>query len=364
MNFPAQIVSYIDITYFKQYQQQRFEFHQKLNIITGNNGLGKTNLLDAVYYNCFLKSYFSKSDQFVFPFDSNSIEINTTINIKEAVYKIKIFNHKENKKQVWLNQIPIEKQTEISGRFPIVFIEPYDQELITGSSEIRRKFLDATLSLSNPQYLQKLIEYQKILKQKNALLKQLPSNHSNDIVLDIYNEKLIPLNTYIYMERMQFIRQFNDIFQQKYRQIFDGNEHIRLVYESKLNDVDIAHFILKSKQEEIYAQRTLNGIHNDDLTFIMHNHTAKKIASQGQQKTIILALKFAQYDYISNSTKKLPLLFLDDIFDKLDIGRIEKILQLIQSENFGQIFITYTDAGRILSILQKLNVNNFKHITI
>ena len=364
MNFPAQIVSHIELLYFKQYLQQSFEFHHKLNIITGNNGLGKTNLLDAIYYNCFLKSYFFKNDQFVFPFEKDKIQLNINIQIQDNNYFIKVLNVKDAKKQAWLNNIPIEKQIEIIGRFPIVFIEPYDQDLIIGSAENRRKFLDATLALGNPIYLQKLIDYQKLIKQKNALLKQVPFSNSSETILDIYNAKLIEINNYIFKERTEFITQFNTIFKTKYKQIFNGNEQIQLEYESKFKGQNIADLITQNKHDEILAQRTLIGIHNDDISFMMNEISAKKIASQGQQKTIVLALKFAQYEYIARCTKKLPLLFLDDIFDKLDMGRIQKILQIIHEENFGQIFITYTDVNRILSILQKLSIKDFKHILI
>jgi DNA replication and repair protein RecF len=364
MVFPAQIVSEIDILYFKQYRRRQFYFHNKLNIITGNNGLGKTNLLDAIYYNCFLKSYFSKSDQYIFPFGGDHIELITRLKVDNDAFNIKISNKKEQKKQAWLNHIPIEKQTEVSGRFPIVFIEPYDHDLITGNADARRRFLDITLSLSNPVYLQKLMEYQKILKQKNALLKQLSAGRIDETLLAIYTEQLIGLNDFIYKERQEFIQQFNIIFKENYRNIFDGNESIELEYESNFHRQNIAQFIHYHKQKEMQAQRTLAGIHNDDLLFTLNGYAAKKVASQGQQKTIVLALKFAQYAYISQHAKRLPLLFLDDIFDKLDIERIKKILKMTHLSHFGQIFITYTDANRILGILQELNIVDYKHITI
>lgn len=364
MNYPAQIVSEIYIAAFKQYISQLFSFHSKLNIITGNNGLGKTNLLDAVYYNCFLKSYYSNSDQYAFPFNGDCIELKSKILISDNEYDIKISNKREQKKQVWLNRIPIEKNIEVSGRFPIVFIEPNDQELIVGSAELRRKFLDVTLSMSNPVYLQHIIDYQKVLKQKNALLKQLALGSIDDTLFDIYTEKLIQLNTYIFSERIKFIEAFNKLFKQNYIQIFEGNELVELEYDSKFKNQSIEQVIKQSRRDEFAAQRTILGIHNDDVSITLNNYPAKKIASQGQQKTIVLAMKFAQYEYISSQTKKLPLLFLDDIFDKLDVNRIRKILTLIHQEKMGQIFITYTDANRILSILHDLAITNYKHINI
>jgi len=361
----TQHISKIVIENFKQYHQCAFDLHQKLNIITGKNGVGKTNLLDAIYYSCFLKSNFSSSDLLVYHFSHQAIQLNTYINIDEKIDRIKINNLKDQKKQISLNDIQIDRQTEIASRYPIIFIEPNDQEIILGTAEIRRKLIDATLSLSNPAYLTKLIEYQRIIKQKNSLLKLLQTQaRIDEALLDIYNQQLITLNTYIFESRSHFLEQFNTIFKQYHKNIFDGEENVFIQYESKFINQDIKAFLIGKKQEEINAQKTLYGIHTDDITFNLNDYPAKKIASQGQQKTIVLATKLAQYEYIKLKTQKKPILFLDDIFDKLDMERIKSLLNLVYQDNFGQIFITYTDANRILSILEQLKINDYKHIVL
>jgi DNA replication and repair protein RecF len=365
MIFESQHISEIKIDYFKQYIQSKFEFHPKFNIITGNNGVGKTNLLDAIYYACFLKSNFSNSDNWVYNFQHQLLQVELNLFVNKHLHKINIQNLKEQKKQISLNDILIDKQTEIAGKYSIVFIEPYDQEIILGNADVRRKFIDATLCLSNPEYLLKLVAYQRILKQKNALLKQLQNQPSIDMqLLSIYNAKLSELNIYIYEHRINFLDYFNIIFKKYYTHIFDGNEAVALQYESKFLEQEISTFLNNKIKEEIQAQRCLYGIHTDDIQFYLNQQLAKKIASQGQQKTIVLALKLAQYEYIKKQTHKKPLLFLDDIFDKLDIDRIKCILELVNQEEFGQIFITYTDANRILSILHELNIQDYKHITL
>lgn len=360
-----QYILSLKVNSFKQYIAREFEFHEKVNIITGKNGVGKTNLLDAIYYCCFLKSYFHNSDNLVFNFDYPSISLHAKILKQDSNHFINIKYSKEQKKQITINEIPIEKQTEIAGKYPIVFIEPYDQELIHGSSEKRRKFIDITLSLSDANYLTKLIEYQRIIKQKNALLKLLQTQQTIDItLLNIYDTKLIELNTYIFEQRQLFIEQFNLLFKKYYVQIFNGTENAYINYESSFTNHNIKEFLSNKRAEELKAQKTLYGVHTDDIHFFLNDYLAKKTASQGQQKTIVLATKIAQYEYIKNLTNTKPILFLDDIFDKLDIDRIKSILQLVNNDNFGQIFITYTDANRILSILQTLDIDDYKHLIL
>ncbi len=333
-------------------------------MIVGKNGLGKTNLLDAIYYTCFTKSYVS-NEAFTFHFENDFFRMMASVRVQDENHQIEIKNSKLTKKEIFINKVKQDKQAAYIGKFPAVIVTPDDSELISGSSELRRKFIDATISQYSYTYLVNLITYNKLLAQRNALLKSFAENRNyNEVLLDAYSEKMIPLANAIFEERKQFLVSFNPVFLQTYRSIFDGNELIKLDYESDLQHKHFGVLLTENRTTDKLAQRTTKGIHTDDLLFKLNDYPVKKIGSQGQQKTFLLSLKLAQYEIIKSKKGIKPLLLLDDIFDKLDNDRIAKIIQLVYSEEYGQVFITDTDENRIQKLILDNQITEYKIIKL
>lgn len=354
----------IKLNNYKNYVFSELYFSEKLNFIVGKNGLGKTNLLDAIYYTCFTKSYVS-NDALAFRFENDFFRIISSILKDNENQVVEIKNSKITKKEIFINNVKQEKQAEYIGKFPAVIITPDDNELISGASENRRKFIDSTISQYSFEYLNSLMTYNKLLAQRNALLKSFVENRNfNELLLDSYSEKMIPIGNFIFEQRKQFIAFFNPIFLQIYNSIFEGNEHIRLSYESDLQHDSFENLLKDSIRHDRNAQRTTKGIHTDDLKFELNDYPIKKIGSQGQQKTFLLSLKIAQFEIIKLKKGIKPLLLLDDIFDKLDTERISKIFQLIYSDAFGQVFISDTNANRIQQLIEENNITNYKLISL
>lgn len=355
----------IKLTNYKNYDFRAFDFSNKLNFIVGNNGIGKTNLLDAVYYSCFTKSYHTTSDAMVANFNADFFRIETVFmnQINHQILEIKY--PKQEKKEVFINKTKIERQADFIGKFPCVIIIPDDNQLILGTSEVRRKFIDATLSQFSSEYLHKLISYNKILVQRNALLKSFFENRTFDkTLLEIYNTQLIDFGNYIFKQRKSFLEKFIPIFNFVYHQIFDGNENITITYDSCLLYTDFEVVLHNNETIDRNAQRTTKGIHTDDLIFELNGLPVKKIGSQGQQKTFLLSLKLAQFELLKQEKQTLPLLLLDDIFDKLDTERIGKLFELINSDEYGQVFITDTNEATILSLIAEKNIEHYKIIQL
>lgn len=354
----------IKLNNYKNYIFKELEFSSKINFIVGKNGLGKTNLLDAIYYTCFTKSYVS-NDALAFRFENDFFRIITSISKTNENQVVEIKNSKITKKEIFINHVRQEKQADYIGKFPAVIITPDDNELIIGASENRRRFIDATISQYSSEYLTNLLIYNKLLAQRNALLKSFAENRNfNQMLLDAYSEKMIPIGNYIFEERKQFLAAFNPIFLQTYNSIFEGNEQIKLEYESDLLQNSLENLLKISINNDRNAQRTTKGTHADDLLFTLNNYPIKKIGSQGQQKTFLLSLKLAQFEIIATKKGIKPLLLLDDIFDKLDTERISKIFQLIYSDAFGQVFISDTNESRIKQLIEENNITNYKIISL
>ena len=355
----------IKLSNYKNYTFGSFEFCEKLNFIVGNNGVGKTNLLDAVYYTCLTKSYLTSTDIMATNFESTFFRIESNLLLDSDNQLLEIKYIKQEKKDVYLNKAKIEKQAEFVGKFPCVIITPDDNQLILGSSEQRRKFMDATIAQFSPEYLSNLIIYNKILLQRNALLKSFYENRTFDKnLLDVYNEKLIACGKLIVTYRKSFLEQFLPLFQMVYKQIFDGQESVSITYESDLLNNDYEKVVSESLQHDRSAQRTTKGIHTDDLRFELNGYPVKKTGSQGQQKTFLLSLKLAQYELLKAQKQLYPLLLLDDIFDKLDSHRIRKIFKLLNGGHFGQVFITDTNETAIRELLEEHGIQKFKIIRL
>lgn len=358
-------VRQIKLTNYKNYAHQSFDFDVKLNFIVGMNGIGKTSLLDAIYYSCFTKSYLTSSDLMVTNLMSDFFRVETNFLLNNDNQLVEIKYLKQERKEVFVNKVKIERQAEFIGKFPCVIITPDDNQLILGASELRRKFMDATLSQFSSEYLTNLIVYNKILVQRNALLKSFYENRTFDkTLLETYNQQLIKCGRLVFEYRQSFITQFIPVFKSVYQQIFDGKEDVSITYQSDLLNNDFEELIKNSENQDRSAQRTTKGIHTDDLQLELNNFAVKKIGSQGQQKTFLLSLKLAQYELIKMQKQIKPLLILDDIFDKLDATRITKIFRMVNEETFGQVFISDTDVERVKSFIAENQITNYKIINL
>ncbi len=346
---------------FKNYAQADFHFHTRLNALVGNNGVGKTNLLDAIHYLCATKSYFQIQDRL------NIHNQNAFIDTQNEFFRIEGFFDKNNspdkivckfspktKKIVEKNNNPYPKFSEHIGQYPLVLISPDDIKLINEGSEERRRFIDFSIAQLNQNYLQQLIIYQQLLQQRNSLLKNFDNNF---LLLATYNQQLSPFAEYIHTQRKEFFSQFLPLFQHFYQNIAHEQETVNLQYQSDLQHNTALDCWENTIQNDIYLQRTSKGIHKDDFSCLLYQQPAKSIASQGQKKSFLLALKLAQYQLIFQKTALSPLLLLDDVFDKLDATRVSKLLAIINNPPFGQIFISDTDENRLTQLFNTANLD-------
>lgn len=343
----------IKILNFKNLEDININFSQKLNCFTGNNGVGKTNILDAIFYLSFTKSYFNTSDLMNVNSNNNFflIEGNYFKNEKtENIYCA--FN---NKKKIFKRNDKIYKRfSEHIGLLPIVMISPDDSSLIIGSGEERRRYIDSVISQYDKEYLHNLIKYSKVIQQRNKLLKNnLQFGNFDKLTIEIYNEQLAEYGNFIYKKRKKFISELQVIFSSYYKKISNNNETISLSYQSHLSDENLIILLNNSIEKDKILGYTSKGIHRDDLVFKINNYSLRKTGSQGQQKTFLIALKFAQYDFVKEISKIKPILLLDDIFDKFDAERVEEIIKIASSNNFGQIFITDTNPKRVKRLINE-----------
>ena len=354
-------LQHIRLANFKNYTFQELEFDDKLNCLVGNNGMGKTNLLDAVHYICYGKSKFQASDKLLMLHDSDFFRLEGQFLLDTMPEKVVAKVSRKKKKQFERNDVAYEKLSQHIGHFPVVFIAPDDVYLIREGSEERRRFMDNILSQLNPAYLQALIHYNKTLKQRNALLKSW-KEHPNNSLLEIYSEQLLAPGKLIHDCRKVFVEQFNPLLQSKYEVISNQGESVSMAYHSALNEEDFKALLKQAREKDIILQRSSVGTHKDDLKFSIEGFPLKQFGSQGQLKSFLLSLKLTEYYFLKQEKQIMPILILDDIFDKLDQDRIERLIQLIGHADFGQIFISDTHQNRLQNIAAKigLSVKNFK----
>ena len=325
--------------------------------ICGNNGVGKTNLLDAIYYCCFTKSYFSRSDQQNVLKGAAGFRIEANFEKQGTPYQVLCILRESGKKEFSLNGEPYEKFSRHIGHFPCVIIAPDDVQIITGGSEERRRFLDALLSQLDAGYLQQLIDYNKILQQRNGFLKSLADKHIHDrSLLDVYDEQLARSGHWLFGQRRTFLEKFLPLVRQFYAQIAGEEEPIELSYESQLLHCSFRDLLQQYREKDLLLQRSGGGIHKDDIEMSFSGQPFKSIASQGQRKSLLFALKLAEYETLKQEKGFPPLLLLDDVFEKLDERRMHNLLDKVCNQNKGQIFITDTHPERITQELAKLTV--------
>lgn len=347
----------ISLFQFKNYISQSFAVGEKVVGIAGNNGLGKTNLLDAIYYLCFSKSYFSRTDSNAVHTGLQGMRIEGNFQKNDQPEKIVCILRENNKKELQRNSEEYKKFSLHIGQFPAVIIAPDDVEIITGTSDIRRKFVDTLLSQLDSEYLKQLIDYNKVLQQRNSFLKaSAERGYTDEALLEILNDQLAEPGMRIFEKRKNFLREFLPEVARSYKKIAGTNEDLRLTYYSQLTEASLSQLIQTFKQKDLLLQRTTVGIHKDDIEFTLNKDAFKNIASQGQRKSLLFALKLTEFEELKEAKGFAPLLLLDDVFEKLDASRMQNLLQRVCVENNGQVFITDTHKERLQKALEDLKV--------
>jgi DNA replication and repair protein RecF len=351
-------LSRISLINFKNYEQLELQFSHKINCFVGDNGTGKTNLLDAVYYLSLTKSYFNALDSQNIRHGEEQFLIQAAFEREGLEEKI-LCGVQRNKRKVFKrNKKEYAKLSEHVGLLPVVMISPADSSLITEGSDERRKFMNAVISQFNGEYLESMMRYNRALGQRNMLLKHFQRTGSfQPDQLEIWDEQLIRHGDYIFQQRQAFIRDLLPIFQQYYESVSEGKEQVGLAYKSQLLEKDLRTLLREHEQKDRILQYTTAGIHKDDLEMTLSGFPIKRLGSQGQQKTFLVALKMAKFDFIRKVNGFHPILLLDDVFDKFDAGRVRQIIKLVAEHEFGQIFITDTNPERIKTILKELTID-------
>ncbi len=350
------ILNTLSLVNYKNFESEDFEFDAKINCFVGANGVGKTNVLDAIYYLSFGKSYFNPIASQNINHDSDFFVVDGIFEKNEKKEKIIVSLKRGQKKMIKRNGKAYERFSDHIGFIPLVIISPADRDLIIEGSVTRRKFIDSVISQSNKSYLTNLINYNKVLAQRNALLKYFAVNNTyNAQTIAVYNEQLNTYGTEIFETRSAFLETFIPIFKARYKAISNNNEAVNLIYDSHLFEGKLNDLLAKNLNKDKALQYTSVGIHKDDLTFEIESYPIKKFGSQGQQKSFLIALKLAQFDFLKEQSGFTPLLLLDDIFDKLDENRVAQIIGLVDDENFGQLFISDTHAERTENVVKQVH---------
>jgi DNA replication and repair protein RecF len=348
----------ISLVQFKNYTNRSFDLSGRIIGICGNNGAGKTNLLDAIHYLCFTKSYFTRSDAHTVQQGKTGFRIEGNFILQDKPEKAVCILRETGKKEFSVNDQLYDKFSQHIGRYPCVVIAPDDAVLITGGSEERRKFLDALLSQLDAEYLRQLISYMKVLQQRNSLLKSFAETGERNIaLLDVLDEQLIKPGEYIFTRRKEFVVSFLPAVKHLYHEIAQQPEDVTLLYESELLQSSFAELLRATRQKDFILQRTTMGIHRDDVEISLGTQAFRNIASQGQRKSLLFALKLAEMDVLRKEKGFAPLLLLDDVFEKLDEDRIGNLLHRVCIENDGQVFITDTNEERLREHLEELNAD-------
>lgn len=350
-------LSSLSLVNFKNFDQLEYEFKPRINCFVGNNGMGKTNLLDAIHYLSLCKSFFNSVDSQNIRHGEDFFVIQGNYLLHGEEEKIYCGVKRNTKKQFRRNKKDYQRLSDHIGLIPVVMVSPGDSVLITGGSEERRKFMNGVISQYDKQYLEDMIAYNHALVQRNVLLKDFAKKRYFDRdSLDIWTEQLIGPGERIYKERKSFIEKIMPVFRHYQQFVSLGREDVEMVYESQLDGEDFRTVINNAVDKDLVLQYSSCGIHKDELVLSLGGHSIKKSGSQGQQKTYLIALKFAQFEFIKELNHFPPILLLDDIFDKLDENRVEQIIKLVSENNFGQIFITDTSRKRLDFILDQTGI--------
>ena len=344
-------LSHLQIEHFKNHETADFAFGDQFNFITGGNGLGKTNLLDAIHYACSGRSFFGRSDTYAIQFEQEFAFLKADVDRgREAPeeVKISISNNGPAKKQIHVDGGRRTRVSDHYGFIPVVMFTPAEIKLVNEGSRERRKFLDRIMSQANANFLRDIIEYSKLIDSRNELFNLFRERGNFDeIALQAYDERLIPVMDRIHLARREFIDGFSTRVEEAYSALTNEQEKISLAYLSDLSETNAEKLLSSNLQSDRYAARTTAGVHKDDLELSLNGHLLRAIGSQGQVKTSVIALHLAAYQFLKDELGSSPLLLLDDIFEKIDEQRAGELLQMIGRDHYGQIFITDTDESRI-----------------
>lgn len=346
------VLEKIVISDFRNITLQELEFSPNINCISGNNGEGKTNLLDAIYYLSMTKSAFSTSDRFSFRHGTDEFSIAGTYRMENGLSsRFALMMSLKGEKKVKRDDKPYPRVSGHIGVLPIVMVSPADISMVSESGEERRRFVNSVLSQMNREYMSALQQYNRLLLQRNRMLKDAVVDHSFMEVIDM---KMAALAEPVYNERKRFVEELTPIVSEYYNTLSGGSEKVGIEYESDLAKAHLDSLLASSFEKDRILKYTTCGIQRDDFIFTMNGHPIRRHGSQGQQKSFLVALKFAQYEIMKRNYGFAPILLLDDVFDKLDMSRIANLLQMVASNDFGQIFITDSNKVRMSGIVDRL----------
>ena len=350
----------ISLIGFKNYLRAEFDFSDKINCFVGNNGVGKSNLLDAIHYLSFCKSYFSSQDGQNIRHGEIYFTLQGVFNRgSDVTATIQCIQKKNQRKRFLMNRKEYERLADHIGNFPLVMISPYDRDLINDGSELRRKYMDSVISQFDKIYLDDLIQYNRVLAQRNALLKSFSDHHFFDpAALEIWDEQMTGLGEKVLLKRKYFLERFIPVFQHYFSMVGGGAETVRIKYITQFAEGSYRDRLMAALPADRSAQFSTVGIHKDDLEFLLDGFPIKKFGSQGQQKSFVIAIKLAQFEYTRNIKGFKPILLLDDVFDKLDDLRVAQLIRLVSEHSFGQVFITDTSELRIRTIFDAMDIDH------
>jgi DNA replication and repair protein RecF len=349
----------LSVLNFKNHEDTSMVLSQNINCFVGNNGSGKTNLLDAIHYLSFTKSYFNSQDAFNIKYEEPFLSVEGHFDKDGKQELVHCGIKRGTKKVMKRNKKSYDRMSDHIGLFPLVMVSPTDISLLLDGSESRRKYLDSVISQFDSLYLEKLIRYNKLIAQRNAALKQMARGSHFDLsTIELYDQQIVPIAQKIFDVRKSFLQELTPIFYKYYQKITGKKrEEVSIIYKSQLLDHDLSELFKENIVRDQMLQHTSVGIHKDDLSFQLDGYPIKKIGSQGQQKTFLMALKLAQFDFMKEALGYKPMLLLDDVFDKLDDSRVEQLMILVDKHHFGQIFITDTHPERSAHIFNKIEAD-------
>ncbi len=351
-------INKLSLVQFRNYEEATLSFSPRINCFVGDNGVGKTNLLDAIHYLSLTKSFFNNIDQQNIRHGQDVFVVQGEFVRGEHTEKIFCSVRAGKKKICKRNNKDYERFSDHIGLLPVVMISPADSSLILEGSEQRRRFIDTVISLYDRQYLHALLRYNRALMQRNKLLKQIEFKGETAYEeLELWDNQLIIPGNEIHEKRKELVKKLVPVFQEYYDHISEGRENVGLEYKSPLLERSFEEILQHNREKDRVLQYTSSGIHKDDLVMTLEGYPIKKTGSQGQQKTFLTALKFAKFGFIRDLTGVKPILLLDDIFDKFDAHRVTRIMEMVARHEFGQIFITDTDADHLKKILSNLDTD-------
>ena len=346
------VLEKIVISDFRNIQLQELEFSPNVNCISGNNGEGKTNLLDSIHYLSMTKSAFATSDRFCFRHGTEEFSIAGTYRMESGLSsRFALRMTSKGEKKVKRDDKPYGKVSEHIGVLPIVMVSPSDISMVSESGEERRRFVNAVLSQMDREYMSALQQYNRLLMQRNKILKEMTPDRS---LLEVIDMRMSALSEPVYKARKEFVECLRPLVKEYYKALSGGSEEIDIEYDTELSKAGLDQILAASFEKDRILKYTTAGLQRDDFIFTMNGHPIRRCGSQGQQKSFLVSLKFAQYEIMKQNYGFAPILLLDDVFDKLDMGRISNLLQMVASNDFGQIFITDSNKVRMAGIVDGL----------